>query len=191
MAKTSHYVYLLLSGVSFGAVAYVLALFVTWSMIGPILFRIYHVSVRSCLSQCRNLPEEYRKANGRFPKSLKELRQFYPERHWQVNNSGEVFCWKNYPIKYIPDEVNPKVLSYGLDNIPGGVGLDIDISSDEVKTPEETLTFWQYATKSNLHYFMIVSIAAGLLAFLLFIALVRPHHFLKISNFPFIRLLFI
>lgn len=182
----------LAAGIVFGFLAFLVALFTTWVLSGPKLSRLNYSSQRSYLRSIRLLADEFREEHGRFPSTLDELHGWNPDWRWYKNEKGEI-CgrWMN-PLTYRLKESNPLLISYGHDDLPGGVGIDIDITSDssfpDAYYPDYLTTFWQYFRYSNMHYFYIESLFAGALGSLLFLGLIRPSQLSQPARMPFLRL---
>ena len=188
MSKLTLFVTWLISAICFGVITGVVALIITRHLSGPIISGHYQSITRSDVKSYRFLAEEFRKKEGRYPKSMKELKQWDPEWHWHPNASGEECDVWQHPIKYVFDDQNPQFISYGADGRIGGMSLSADISSNDEKTTPAFPTLWEFATLFQLNSFIIISLIAGGLGTLTWLQLVRPRHLRQLNQLPAKRL---
>ena len=133
--------------------------------------------------------EAYRQEKHILPKSLRDL----PEEAVVVDETGAPVDWWHRALEYWTDGTHYRITSYGYDGKPGGLGLDYDVSSDDLDEdegsqamrrwaglPRETTpTFRQFASDrglirtvaSHMHgsgrMMLVTSILAGVVAFIL------------------------
>ena len=133
--------------------------------------------------------EEYRQEKHVLPKALRDLPK---ETHCVDETGAPVDRWGR-PLHYWTDGTDYRVTIYGYDGKPGGVGLDYDLSTDDIeeerdskvtgqwrRLPLETSpTFKQFATDRGRIYsldgylhgsglpMLLTSIVTGVVAFIL------------------------
>lgn len=60
----------------------------------------------------------------------------------RVDSRGEPIDWWRRPLHYWTDGTHYRVTSYGRDGRPGGVGLDYDLSSDDLESGRTSTHAW-------------------------------------------------
>ncbi len=139
--------------------------------------------------------EAYRQEKHVLPKSLRDLPQ--ESLRVQVDERGSPVDRWGQPLHYWADATHYRITSYGYDGRPGGVGLEYDLSSDDLprdkarwaqwpKLPPEAMpTFRQFVTDRGLvrtlrsymhgsgHMMFLASVLGGVVAFVLAFISVR------------------
>jgi len=78
------------------------------------------------------------------------------------------------PFIYTVQGTHYRVVSYGQDGKPGGVGWDADISSDNPHPPKPQMTFHNFLTSPYTQDMVKTAYISGVLAGLLCLVTVRP-----------------
>jgi len=137
------------------------------------------------IGRVRDAIEEYRRQHRRLPRRLSD----FPQVTGRVDKTGwPLDWWGRGRFHYWTDGTRYRISSYGRDGKPGGLGLDYDLSSDDLANDDPSRaagglpalpreaepTFWQFAT--DLQYgrthgsgamMLAASILAGAAAFFL------------------------
>ncbi len=115
----------------------------------------------------------YEEQNGRFPESLDDLDDRAPVEDWR--RSIKYDGWER-PIEYVVEGGSYTLRSLGRDGEPGGVGLDCDLIHLDPTPPESTPTRGQILSDPGIGWIIQVGLAAGLVACVLTLLLVKPKH---------------
>ena len=133
--------------------------------------------------------ETYRQEKHALPDSLRDLPPT-EDVHFRTDETGAPLDWWRRPLHYWTDGTQYRITSYGRDGKPGGVGLDYDLSSDDLpkdasrhtstspwswQLPQQsTPTFWQFvsdrgefANTGSGGMMAVLSVLAGAVAFVL------------------------
>jgi len=123
------------------------------------------------MARVRNAVEEYRQREGVLPKALSDLlpvSRRVDETDWLLDR----WWGRGRPLNYWTDGTGYRITSYGRDGKPGGVGLDYDLSTDDLPkkgqdtTPPEfprqaIPTFGQFATDEGIPTPHVPSFTSG------------------------------
>jgi general secretion pathway protein G len=150
---------------------------VGWRSIGSWhRFRMEQARTLQALGDFNSDFTEYQRRNGTSPQSPGDFSSFIKERYganMPLDGWGRPFV---YSIK----EGKPFLLSYGRDGAPGGVGLDNDLSNEDLppvndgSLPEKVRpTFSQFFADSSARGVELNCLCCGLLAFGLSMALIK------------------
>lgn len=113
----------------------------------------------------------YRQKKGHLPSSLTDLENV--SNMWRVEG-GIGDAWK-HPLVYSVQGNQYRLMSYGRDGKPGGIGLDEDISSVAPKQIAGKLPFLQVIFHPSAQEMVGMSLLSGLLAFILCFKMIRPN----------------
>jgi len=92
--------------------------------------------------------KDFKERHNRFPSTLTELVAEDRDR-WRLDDESNIPDGWGRPFIYSVEGDKYLVLSYGYDGKPGGVGLDFDLSSDNIstdgpRTEQERITLKQF-----------------------------------------------
>lgn len=150
----------LATGLAVTATAYVCA----W-----LNFRSYYIHTEELaatkveLEQLREAIEGHRQATGELPANLAEL-DIVKEKQIPVKDGYPIDAWRHYVV-YFRHADRYDLLSYGADNMPGGVGKFADIRVGVPDTWPEQPSLTEFAGLREGTPVLLASILAGLLAF--------------------------
>jgi hypothetical protein len=126
--------------------------------------------------------ETYRREHHALPKTLGDLSPISGVA--RDASRGPVDRWF-HPLHYQIEGDRYQIVSYGRDGKPGGIGLDFDLSGDQVTKdrrnstiifrlpPQSRATFWQFLTANGLQWggsggmMALTDVLTGLVAFVL------------------------
>jgi hypothetical protein len=114
---------------------------------------------------------KYREKYGKLPTAI--------DYDYHKNAKDEVIDYWDRPYIYLVHGDSYRIISYGADGIPGGIGLDADLASDDSypqgsKPARLVPTRWQVVTHPFCTFLVMVSFASGALTFVLTWLNVRP-----------------
>ena len=137
----------------------------------------YRLSIKQVITEKRlktaaNEINVYRKRQGRLPASLKNVTALLKEE--STIREGKLFDAWNKPIVYQRRGASFTLISYGRDGKPGGVGLDCDLSSDNLKPQNAAIPFSQVASNPAAGGLIRVSLFSAAITFLLAFSLIKP-----------------
>lgn len=112
----------------------------------------------------------YRQKKGHLPRSLADLENV--SNMWRVEG-GVGDAWE-HPLVYSVQGNRYKLVSYGRDGKPGGIGLDEDISSTALKRVSAKLPFLQVIFHPSAQEMVGMSLLSGLLAFVVSFKIIKP-----------------
>jgi Type II secretion system (T2SS), protein G len=130
----------------------------------------------------------FQKETGSLPKDLSELSTWEHQHQDSVSAplySGirdGILCdgWKT-PIVYVHEGDHFTVTSLGADREPGGVGIDADMTFDQLGLTQKSalfeMTFLQFVREKTWRVMIITGMAPGVLAGLLCFVLVKKDWF--------------
>ena len=143
--------------------------------IGGVEYRLRFAQTRTAktLKTVANEINVYRKRKGQLPASLKDVAALSGESSW-IQDNGDLFdAWRN-PILYQRRGANYVLISYGRDGKPGGVGLDCDSSSDDLKPQNAAMPFMQVVSHPAARVLIRASLFSAAVTFLLAFFLIKP-----------------
>lgn len=112
------------------------------------------------------LLDAYKKEKHTLPRRLEDL-------HIDLNDSVYSDGWGRHYLYQALGE-HYVITSYGRDGVPGGIGLDADIKSDNLSPKEERVTFSQLIRLEGAEKMIQVAGISGVFATVLCFALFRP-----------------
>ncbi len=114
----------------------------------------------------------YHQAYGAIPASLSDLAGLENGYSW-VNPNGPTLDGWGRPFIYLREESGFEVLSFGRDGQPGGVGLDADLSTSDLKGRAPLPTLGQFLFELPTGTIVSWCLATGALGAILTFYLVR------------------
>lgn len=134
------------------------------------------------IGEVREAVEADRQEEGVLPRALPDSSQVTR----RVDETGTPLDWWGRPLHYWTDGTHYRITSHGRDGRPGGVGLDYDLSSDDLPAADQdadrrpelpreaTPTFGQFVThggeggnSGSGRSMVLMSMLAGVAAFVL------------------------
>lgn len=154
-----------------GVLVWTLTMVVAWQTvrkadgIRPKQWKTQHVILRDVTEAAL----DYQNTTGSPPQSIDDLKEANPDK---FNKDGAwVDAWK-WPLVFSFDDNLLLVTSYGRDGMPGGVGLDHDLTNAEPTPAASLMTFRQFLSHksarttrewcSKINYFLFVFTAMAI-----------------------------
>lgn len=172
-------------GIGAGAVAFLIC----WLMNGSNELEYLHRKVAHQLYRWRDAALDFHKVHQRMPDSMDELLRDPSSDNTKIHAEKSVLDVWRHPIQYCPHSRNPEFISFGRDGLPGGVGVDADVSSNGY-LPGGWPTLWQFTFEFGLK-FLLVSLGIGVLGRTLYSEEVRRQRQSGWSTIPHTRLIFL
>jgi hypothetical protein len=161
-----------------GLLVFIIALATVWlNLRGRFQLMREGAMTMSAIRQVQEAIAAYEQNNNQLPKNLGELAAI----GYELNTDAKgvvVDAWQQ-PLQYWTDGKHYRVTSFGHDGKTGGVGIDLDLTSDDVSTQKDiTLstrpTFGQfYKVMPTTRNTVWASVIAGIFAFILSMVLSR------------------
>lgn len=114
--------------------------------------------------------KEFQREHNRLPTSLSEIQDGVGTLRRDFNDP-----W-GHPLEFAISDNEFRVTTYGRDGQPGGVGLDADLSTDNLSPPEANLTLQQYLFEIDSGSVWLSCALCGLLAAVLTWRESRPQY---------------
>jgi general secretion pathway protein G len=161
----------------------VTVLLVGWRSIGSYFrFRMEQAQTLRTLRDFNLALAEYQRLHNAPPQSQGEFTSFVKERGYdgyRDDNDVPLDGWRR-PFAYSVKDGKPLIVSYGRDGKPGGVGLDNDLSNEDLppvdddRLPEKVRpTFSQFFVDASARRLEFNCLISGLLAFWLSMSLIK------------------
>lgn len=129
---------------------------------------------RSKIEQVNDDIKAYRKKNGKLPASLDVLIEDPEDFAFNDKTNPMLFDAWLRPLEYKVNKNSYGLISYGRDAKPGGVGLDCDISINDMHPAGAKSPFLQVITDPWAFEMVKASAVSGIITFFLIFLLVRP-----------------
>ncbi len=118
------------------------------------------------IAEIQKAIDAYQREKNSLPDTLTGLAPV-GEGDWRMNETGAAVDGWWRPFHYWTDGTRYRIISYGRDGKPGGVGLDRDISSDNLRPKDTAPTFKQFFTDPRARRMLVVCAMSGLIGFIL------------------------
>lgn len=114
--------------------------------------------------------KEFQREHNRLPTSISEIEGGVGSLRRDFNDP-----WGR-PLEFVISDNEFRVTTYGRDGQPGGIGLDADLSTDNLSPPEADLTLQQYLFEIDSGSVWLSCTLCGLLTAVLTWRESRPQH---------------
>jgi general secretion pathway protein G len=112
--------------------------------------------------------EAYKQATGKWPARLTDLK-VVKEHGVHLDDAGNPVDSWGRPLHYQVEAGGYTLFSYGRDGKPGGFGPDADLYAGQAPSEPERPTLWQFTRSQDAAPALVASIAAGVVAFPIFL----------------------
>ncbi len=116
--------------------------------------------------------KKYRQKHGALPRSLKQLGTD-PEFSKFQKNGTLTDSW-NRPLIYTVNKDTFVLMSYGQDNMSGGIGINCDLSNRDLNPAAAKISMKDVLTYPHMQGMLWASFGSGALAFLLVLIAIDP-----------------
>lgn len=114
--------------------------------------------------------KEFQREHNHLPTSISEIQGGLGTLRRDFNDP-----WGR-PLEFVTSDQEFRATTYGRDGQPGGIGLDADLSTDNLSPPEANLTLQQYLFEIDSRSVWLSCALCGLLAAVLTWRESRPQH---------------
>jgi hypothetical protein len=155
-------------GLAVGAVVASISIYIAWynnvvEQYNDLLCR-EQIWTRSRLDWLDEVVKEYQRKSNSLPQSLEQAINASTNA---IPNAGSAMDAWHHPLQYTVTGSNYLIVSYGEDGLPGGEGVNCDLTNRNPRPKERKMTFLQFlkapAARAMINCSLICGFAAALI----------------------------